>query len=93
MARQSTASGTADTEEAAGADLPPFVKAEPGHKQSGGLFVPGKEPGHWPDARCKGPDAAQPRQFKRPGDTGRWGRLRPRVRGTDGSGLATTVNP
>jgi len=27
--------------------------AEPGHKQSGGLFVPGEGSGHWPDAACK----------------------------------------
>ena len=36
------------------------LQAEPGHKQSGGLFVPGGGSGHWPDAPCKGPDAAQP---------------------------------
>jgi hypothetical protein len=34
------------------------LKAEPGHKQSSGLFVPGEGSGHWPDAPCKGPDAA-----------------------------------
>ena len=28
-------------------------EAEPGHKQSGGLFVPGEGPGHWPGAACK----------------------------------------
>jgi len=27
--------------------------AEPGHKQSSGLFVPGEGPGHWPGAACK----------------------------------------
>ena len=36
------------------------LQAEPGHKQSGGLFVPGEGSGHWLDAPCKGPDAAQP---------------------------------
>ena len=30
------------------------LQAEPGHKQSGGLFVPGEGSGHWPDAPCKG---------------------------------------
>ena len=39
------------------------------------------------------PDAAQPRQFRRPGEQGRWDRLRPRVRGTDGGGLETRDNP
>jgi hypothetical protein len=35
-----------------------------------------------PEARrCKRPDASQPREFRRPGDPGRWGRLRPSVRG------------
>ena len=43
--------------------------------------------------RCKRPDAAQPRQFRRPGEQGRWDRLRPRVRGTDGGGLETRDNP
>ena len=43
--------------------------------------------------RFKRPDAAQLRQFKRPGDKGRWGRLRPSVHGTDGSGLVTRDNP
>ena len=34
--------------------------ADPRHKQSSGLFVPGEGPGHWPGAACKaGP--AQPR--------------------------------
>jgi hypothetical protein len=32
------------------------LQAEPGHKQSSGLFVPGEGSGHWPDAPCKGPD-------------------------------------
>jgi magnesium-protoporphyrin O-methyltransferase len=35
--------------------LPPWGRAgaEPGHKQSSGLFVPGEGPGHWPGAACK----------------------------------------
>ena len=41
----------------------------------------------------KRPDVAQPRRLMRPGTPGRWIRLRPRVRGTDGSGLATRDNP
>jgi hypothetical protein len=32
------------------------LQAEPGHKQSSGLFVPGEGSGHGPDAPCKGPD-------------------------------------
>jgi len=36
-----------------GADLPLFVKAEPGHKQSAGQFVPGKEPGLRPGPACQ----------------------------------------
>ena len=35
------------------------LQAEPGHKQSSGLFVPGEGPGHWPGAPCKGPDRAK----------------------------------
>ena len=27
--------------------------AEPGHRQSSGLFVPGEGSGLWPDAACK----------------------------------------
>jgi len=69
------------------------LQAEPGHKQSGGLFVPGEESGHWPDAPCKGPDAAQPRQFRRPSDQGRWSRLRPRVCAIYGSALVIRDNP
>ena len=42
----------AQAKDAAGADLPQFVKAEPAHKQSCGLFVPGEGPGHWPGAAC-----------------------------------------
>lgn len=30
-----------------------LARAEPEHKQSGGLFVPGEGPGHWPGAACK----------------------------------------
>ena len=30
-----------------------LANAEPGHKQSSGLFVPGKGPGLWPGAACK----------------------------------------
>ena len=33
------------------------LQAEPGHKQSSGLFVPGEGSGHWPGAPCKGPDS------------------------------------
>ena len=33
-------------------------RAEPGHKQSSGLFVPGEEPGRWPGAACKAGSAA-----------------------------------
>ncbi len=29
-------------------------EAEPGHRQSSGLAVPGEEPGHWPGAACTG---------------------------------------
>ena len=29
-------------------------KAEPGHEQSCGLFMPGEGPGRWPGAPCKG---------------------------------------
>ena len=47
------------------------LQAEPGHKQSSGLFAPGEESGHEPGAPCKGLDAAQPRQFRRPGEQGR----------------------
>ena len=36
------------------------LQAEPGRKQSSGLFVPGEESGRWPGAPCKVPDAAQP---------------------------------
>ena len=39
--------------EATGADLPHFVKAEPGHEQSGGLFVPGEVSGLWSGVACK----------------------------------------
>lgn len=39
--------------------------------------------------RCKGHDAAQARRFIRPGTSACWIRLRPRLRGADGRGLAT----
>ena len=45
LVQQHAATFFAQTEAAAGADLPQFVKTEPRHNQSGGLFVPGKEPG------------------------------------------------
>jgi hypothetical protein len=32
------------------------LQAEPGHKQSSGLTVPGEGSGHWPDAPGKGPE-------------------------------------
>jgi hypothetical protein len=31
----------------------PGCRAEPGHEQSVGLFVPGKGPGLWPGAACR----------------------------------------
>lgn len=43
----------AHTEASTGAELPRFIKAEPGHEQSSGLFVPGEGPGHGPGAACK----------------------------------------
>ncbi len=59
LVQQHAASFFAQTEAATGADLPQFVKAEPVHKQSSGLFMPGEESGHWPGAPCKRPDAAE----------------------------------
>jgi hypothetical protein len=53
LVQQHAATFFEQAEAAAGADVPQFVKAEPGHKQSGGLFVPGEGPGHWPGAACK----------------------------------------
>jgi hypothetical protein len=80
------------------ARAPPFAPArvqalqgELGRQQSSGLLVPGEGSGHWPDAPCKGPNACQLRRFRRPGEPGRWGRLRSSVRGADGSELATTA--
>ena len=35
------------------------LQAEPAHKQSSGLFVPGEESGHWPVSPCEGPDMAR----------------------------------
>jgi hypothetical protein len=53
LVQQHAASFIAPTEASTGAELPRFIEAEPGHKQSGGLFVPGEEPGLWPGAACK----------------------------------------
>jgi hypothetical protein len=53
LVHQHAAGFIAHTEASTGAELPRFIKAEPGHKQSSGLFVPGEGPGHWPDAACK----------------------------------------
>ena len=53
LVQQHAAGFIAHTEASTGAELPRFIKAEPGHKQSSGLFVPGEGPGHWPDAACK----------------------------------------
>jgi len=48
------------------------LQAESGHKQSSGLFVPGKGSGHWPDAPCKGPDDSDSSPFScRRGERGR----------------------
>ena len=50
------------------------VQAEPEHKQSSGLFVPGEGPGHWPGAACKvgrGTNAAS-RCINSSGDITRW---------------------
>ena len=53
LVQQHAASFVAHTEASTGAKLPRFIRAEPGHQQSGGLFVPGEEPGLWPGAACK----------------------------------------
>ena len=53
------------------------LQAEPGHKQSSGLFVPGEGSGHWPDAPCKGPDHPDPSLSMRPGAQRRWDQLCP----------------
>ena len=41
--------------------------AEPGHKQSSGLFVPGEGPGHWPGAACKAGSTAAAKGTGAPG--------------------------
>lgn len=43
--------------------------------------------------RCRWPAVAQPQPLRWPGGTGRWGRLRPRVRRTDESGRQTRNHP
>ena len=53
LVQQHAASFIAHTEASTGAELPRFIKAEPGPKQSSGLFVPSEGPGHWPGAACK----------------------------------------
>ena len=53
LVQQHAAHFIAHTAASTGAELPRFIKAEPGHKQSGGLFVPGEVPGRWPGAACK----------------------------------------
>ena len=55
LVQQHAARLIAHTEASTGAELPRFIKAEPGHEQSSGLLVPGEGPGHWPGAPCKGP--------------------------------------
>jgi len=49
-----------------------LAKAEPGHKQTGGLFVPDKGPGHWPGAACKADARCSGTAVPAPGD--RWQR-------------------
>jgi hypothetical protein len=60
--QQHAASFNAHTEAGPGAELPQFLEAEPGKKQSGGLLfspgVPGEEPGLWPGAACRAEFAA-----------------------------------
>jgi len=53
LVQQHAASFIAHTEASTGSELPRFINAESGHKQSSGLFVPGEGPGHWPGAACK----------------------------------------
>ena len=69
------------------------LQAEPGHKQSSGLFVPGEGPGHWPGAPCKGPEHSQviavgAARRPGPGDP-----LRPGVSGPGQAGLIAMANP
>ena len=42
-----------------------MTDAEPGLKQSSGLFVPVEGPGHWPGAPCKGRRSARPPRARR----------------------------
>jgi hypothetical protein len=58
VVQQHAASFIAHTEASTGAELPRFIQAEPGAKQSSGLFVPGEGHGHWPGAACKAGPAA-----------------------------------
>jgi hypothetical protein len=51
--QEHAASFIAQTEASTGSELSQFIKAEPGHKESGGLFVPGEGPCLWPGAACK----------------------------------------
>ena len=53
LVQQHAATFIAHTGASTGAELPQFIKAEPGNKQSGDLFVPGEEPGLRPGAACK----------------------------------------
>ena len=50
LVQQHAAGFIAHTDASTGAELPRFIKAEPGHKQSSGLFVPGERPGRKPRA-------------------------------------------
>ena len=69
------------------------LQAEPGHKQSSGLFVPGEESGHWPGAPCKGLDDPDPSLFMRPGTQGCGDRLRPGFSRPRNDGRVIRVNP
>ena len=42
-----------------------MTDAETGHKQSSGLFLPVKGPGHWPGAPCNKRRSARPRRVRR----------------------------
>jgi hypothetical protein len=51
-------------------DRPRDRCTEPGHKQSGGLFVPGEGPGHWPGpqgSRCRQAATAEDKRCGLPG--------------------------
>ena len=67
--------------------------AEPGHKQSSGLFVPGEEAGHWPGAACQARDFGSTLPFRRPGARGRGVGLRQSPPGTGHRGLIVRVDP